>query len=201
MRLAATQVQQGQQRQCNKCKDASVTMHDDDEHDNKTTFNEVVQATSWLGRRQRVDYSKYDSRTTGNDEKNGNNIMNANDLRLRCDWVDASLQCWRQRGCTKIDDASKTRAKTPAWQRQQRQRNAGNNNNAMLPMMPATCGQGRQCNIGKNASAASARPSKAKSQWSDAGDGNKAIGNGKETATTPHTPTCCNCGGTGQTPV
>jgi hypothetical protein len=71
----------------------------------------------------------------------------------------------------------------------------------MLAMMPATCGQGRQCNAGKDTSTASAGPSKAKLLWSDAGDGNKAISNDKEMARTPHTPTCRDCGGTGQMPV
>jgi hypothetical protein len=45
----------------------------------------------------------------------------------------------------------------------------------MLAMMPATCGQGRQRNAGKNASAALAGPSKAKLPWSDAGTATKPL--------------------------
>jgi hypothetical protein len=50
----------------------------------------------------------------------------------------------------------------------------------MLVITPAQCGQGRQRNVGKDTSAASAGPSKTKLPWNNAGYGNEAMGNNKE---------------------
>jgi hypothetical protein len=46
----------------------------------------------------------------------------------------------------------------------------------MLAMTPAQCGQERQHNAGKDANAASAGPSKAKSPWNDTGYSNETTG-------------------------
>jgi hypothetical protein len=148
-----------------------------------------------------VDDAKYGSKTKGNDEDNGNNITYANVSQLRHDWAEANARCWWQHGCNKTNDTSKMRKKMPARQGQQHWHNAGNNDNAMLAMMPATFGQGHQRNTGKDTSAASAKPLKAKLLWSDAGDGNNAIGDDEETAMMPCMLTCRNCSRIGQTPV
>jgi hypothetical protein len=97
-------------------------------------------------------------------------------LQLLCDWADASLWCWRQQEGDESNNASVTRAKAATQQRRWRQCNAGNNNSAMLTMTPAQCGQGCQYNASKNANAALAGPSKAKSPWNNARYGNEATG-------------------------
>jgi len=73
-------------------------------------------------------------------------------------------------------------------------------------MMPAQCGQGRQHNAGKDANAASAGSSKAKSPWNNAGYDNEATGTDNDhDNNTMHTDvlrlrcgwadTSCNAGG------
>jgi hypothetical protein len=105
-------------------------------------------------------------------------------MRVQQDW---------QRKQNKGKDAHMARATTPAQHQQQQQRNACNDASNMWAGMPAQCRKRHQRCIN--------RTLKAKLPWSDAGDGNKAICDDEETATTPHTLPCCAGGRTGQTPV
>ncbi len=84
-------------------------------------------------------------------------------------------------------------ATTLAQCQQQGQLDAGNDASAMQARTPAQ----RQ----KNAIAASARPSKAKVLWADAGYSNEATGNNVERNNDTSPTTCRNCVMTGQMPV
>jgi hypothetical protein len=82
-------------------------------------------------------------------------------LQLRCDWADASSQCWRQCKDNEGNNASATRAKVPTRWWQWCRCNASNKDNStMLAMTPAQCGQNASATPA-NASAAPAGPSKA----------------------------------------
>jgi hypothetical protein len=81
----------------------------------------------------------------------------------------------------------------PAQRRQQGQLDAGNDASAMRARTPAQ----RQ----KNAIAALARPSKAKSLWADAGYSNEAMGDDDERDNDASLATCCDCVMIGWVPV
>ena len=60
----------------------------------------------------------YGDKDMGN---NGNDATNANVPQLRSDWADASLGCWRQRGCNKGNNAIAMRLMMPVQQGQPQQ--------------------------------------------------------------------------------
>ncbi len=84
-------------------------------------------------------------------------------------------------------------ATTPAQCRQRGQLDAGNDASAMRARIPAQCQ--------KKAIAASARPSKAKSLWANAGNSNESTGDNDERNNDALPATCHDCIMTGWMPV